>query len=176
MKRACQQCRNEFEAEGSRGRTPKFCSSACKQRAYRHRKAATRRLPELLTQRASWARAKGKRPVQPNGMPASSTDASTWANFQDVTRGEGDGFGVMLGGGLGCLDLDNCFQGSRLTRWARKAIEKLPFEVVFAERSMSGRGLHVFVKAPEMPGRKRGGVEFYSRARFIRVTGDAFSI
>lgn len=76
----------------------------------------------------------------------------------------------MLGGGLACWDLDDCFEGDRLAGWAREAIAgAVP---VFAERSVSGRGLHLFVEAPEGPGRKGGGVEFYSRARFIRVTGD----
>ena len=37
---------------------------------------------------------------------------------------------------------------------------------------MSGDGLHLFVDAPEAPGTKQPGVEFYSRARFIAVTGN----
>lgn len=108
--------------------------------------------------------------MQPGGAPASSTSPVTWSSFSEVQSGAGDGFGVMLGGGLACWDLDDCFEGGRLAIWARKAIEGV--DPLFVERSMSGRGLHVFVEAPEGPGRKGGGVEFYSRARFIRVTGD----
>lgn len=115
-------------------------------------------------------RAEGKRPVRVDGRWASSTKPWTWATFAEVQRGAGDGFGVMLGGGLACWDLDDCFEDGRLAAWAREALNGVV--PVFAERSMSGRGLHVFVEAPEGPGRKGGGVEFYSRSRFIRVTGD----
>lgn len=115
-------------------------------------------------------RAVGKRPVRPDGRWASSTDAGTWSPFADVQSGAGDGYGVMLGGGLACWDLDHCFEGGRLAGWARDAL--VGVVPIYAERSVSGSGLHVFVEAPEGPGRRGGGVEFYSRARFIRVTGD----
>jgi hypothetical protein len=34
----------------------------------------------------------------------------------------------------------------------------------------------VFVRAEEAPGVRRAGFEFYSRARFIAVTGDLFTL
>ena len=82
----------------------------------------------------------------------------------------------MLGGGLACLDLEDCFEGGRLASWAREAVESLDYPVLFVERSMSGRGLHVFHERPEGPGSRRGGVECYSRGRFIRTTFDEFQL
>ena len=108
-----------------------------------------------------------------DGSPASSTDPSTWSSHTAVVASNvGDGLGVMLGGGLACLDLDDCFEGGRLAGWARTAVGSLEGPVLLAERSMSGRGLHVFHECPEGPGRSRGRVEHYSRERFIRVTFD----
>lgn len=75
----------------------------------------------------------------------------------------------MLGDGLGCYDLDHVTDGA-----ARQIIADIPERVIFLERSMSGAGVHVFVEAPEGPGRRRDGVERYTRARFIRVTGVSF--
>lgn len=123
-----------------------------------------------MRDRRSWVRADGKRPVQIDGSPASSTDPDTWFSFAEVRRsGAGDGFGVMLGDGLACFDFDDASD-----EFVRAYMADKGLRVVFAERSMSGRGSHVFVEAPEGKGWRRRGVEFYSRARFIRVTGEKF--
>jgi primase-polymerase (primpol)-like protein len=87
----------------------------------------------------------------------------------------GDGFGVMLGDGLGCWDLDHCIEGDVVNDAALAVLGSVETPL-WVERSVSGTGLHVFVKADEAPGRKMPGVEFYSRARFIRVTGDGFTM
>lgn len=134
------------------------------------------RLPVELTGRRAWVRADGKRPIAVEGAPASSTDPSSWSSFAEVRASRvGDGFGVMLGGGLGCWDLDHCLDSGKLALWAREVLDGI-CSPVWVERSVSGTGLHVFVLADEGRGFRRGGVEFYSRHRFIRVTGDRFAI
>lgn len=149
-----------------KGQRPRFCSTRCRVAAHR----ASRRLPVEMTGRRSWTRADGKRPVRPDGRPASSTDSSTWSTFSDVQAGSGDGFGVMLGGGLGCFDLDHVSDDE-----IREFVASVREPIAFVERSVSGEGAHVFVLAPESRGWRRNGVEFYSRARFIRVTGVRFA-
>lgn len=81
----------------------------------------------------------------------------------------------MLGSGLGCWDLDHCLVDGQLAPWAAEVLAGIP-DPIWVERSMSGEGLHVFVHAPEAPGTRRGPIEFYSRARFIAVTGDRFQL
>lgn len=83
---------------------------------------------------------------------------------------------------MACLDLDHCLDGGVLASWAVEAVAMIPADaILWVERSLSGDGVHVFHRAPEGPGRRRvmpdgGGVEWYSRARFIAVTGDHFRI
>lgn len=87
----------------------------------------------------------------------------------------------MLGGGLAVHDLDDCFtEDGRLAGWARDVLAGVE-SPLFVERSQSGRGLHVFVEAPEgrgsrpvMPG--GGRHEFYSWGRFVKVTFDEFQL
>ena len=113
-----------------------------------------------------WVRADGKRPIMCDGSPASSTDPDTWASYPEVMRSKaGDGYGIMLGDGLACWDFDHV----DLTSPPAKALELLP-DAIYAEVSSSGHGLHVFVESSESSFR-RAGVEFYSRSRFIRMTG-----
>lgn len=149
----------------------KYCTTRCRVAGNRRLK---RGFPKSLTEGRRWVRAVGKRPVTVDGLPASSTDPGTWASFEAVRASSaGDGFGVMLGGGLGCYDLDGVSDDV-----ARAFVATVAERVVFVERSVSGRGVHVFVDAVEAAGWRRVidgvSVEFYSRARFIRVTGDRF--
>lgn len=172
MKTTCEQCGCTFDAVNRRGITPSFCSNACRQKAYRQRRKNV--LPSVLTDRAQWVRADGKRPIQPDGSPASSTRPDTWAIYKEVQSGAGDGYGIMLGNGLGCYDIDHCIEGGVLAPWAVQVLDRITEPVVFTEVSMSGTGLHIFIEAPESAGSRRGGVERYTRARFIRVTGNKF--
>ena len=175
MRIECKECGRTFESVGRRGRSPLFCGATCRKRASRRRVRARDRFMELA--RGRWVRADGKRPVMVDGRAASSTDPSTWAVHERVVASSvGDGLGVMLGGGLACLDLDDCFEGGRLAGWARAAIRALEGPVLLCERSMSGRGLHVYHECPEGPGRAYRGVEHYSRERFIRVTFDEVAL
>lgn len=168
----CVECGSRFEAAGGRGRSPRFCGATCRKRASRRRADVKRVLVERVGDR--WVRAVGKRPVMVDGSPASSTNSATWSSFDAVQSGFGDGLGLMCGGGVACLDLDNAVEGGRLKPWAREAVDALKFPVLFTELSMSGRGVHVFVAAPEGRGSSRavgdGRVEWFPRGRFIRMT------
>lgn len=81
----------------------------------------------------------------------------------------------MLGGGVGCYDLDHVTDDE-----ARAFIATIVEPIIGAERSMSGNGVHVFIQAPESDGWRRDidglHVERYTRARFIAVTGIRFTI
>lgn len=164
----CERC-GEYVVVEPIGQKPRFCSTRCRVAA--HRAAKKSLFPVSMTERAAWVRADGKRPVQPDGTAASSTNPETWRSFAGVKSGAGDGFGIMLGNGLGCYDLDDMSDVE-----AREFIDEIPEPIVFAERSVSGRGVHVFVEAAESAGTKRGKVERYTRARFIRVTGKVFKL
>lgn len=155
------ECGELIERRAGRGRPSTFCSSACRQRAYRNRAA----MPAVMRNRNRWTRAAGKRPVMVDGGPGSSTDPSTWDAFDAVQEGAGDGFGIMLGDGLGCYDLDHMTDDE-----ARAFIAAIPEPVLYVERSVSGEGFHVFIEADEGPGSKSEHVERYTRARFIRTT------
>lgn len=165
MAKKCEQCGLGMLLARTDAR---FCSTKC--RVYWHR--AAKRLPARLTSDARWVRADGKRPIMVGGRAASSTDPATWASFDAVRQSKvGDGHGVMLGGGLGCYDLDHVSDAD-----LRDFVAGVVEPIVFVERSMSGNGFHVFIEAEESKGWKRGSVERYTRERFIRVTGDRIVI
>lgn len=168
----CESCGRGFERRGARGRVPRFCGQRCRKRASRAVKA-----PFANDERV-WVRAVGKRPVMVDGSAASSTNPATWASFAEVRKSNaGDGFGVVLdGSGLGCFDFDNCFDDGVLKPAVRDFITGITYPIVYVERSVSGNGLHVFVEAEKQRGFRRGGVEFYSWGRFIRMTLDSFNL
>lgn len=121
-----------------------------------------------MRERSTWVSVHGKRPVRPDGTPASTTDPSSWTTYDQVADGP---HGIMLGDGLACWDLDDCFDDEGLLAdWARQLLDGL--RPMWSERSMSGRGLHLFVEGPEEPGTRRGQIEYYSRHRLIVVTED----
>ena len=152
----------------------RFCSNACRQRAYRRRRTP---IPAEMTCRPRWVRHDAhKVPLTLFGGPASVVDPRTWTTFEKAQASTvGAGLGIVLGDGLGCVDLDHCIEGGVLAPWAAEVLDEWRDRAVFIERSMSGTGLHIFAPMPEGPGRRiRDGercIEVYSRERYMAVTG-----
>lgn len=98
-----------------------------------------------------------KVPFQRSGVPASSTDPSTWAKLTDLEGAQGySGVGIMLtGDGLGGIDLDHCRDRDtgRIDDWAMEIIRDF---ASYAEISPSGTGVKILAAgAPaQIPGNK----------------------
>src|SRR5699024_2111216 len=131
----CQKCDQRIIQTG-RGPTPRFCSTRCRVAAHR----TTKRILDSSMGGRRWVRADGKRPIQVNGRAASTTNEATWSTYSAVMKSKaGDGYGVMLGDGLGCYDLDNISDEN-----ARAFMATIAEPIIYVERSMSGSGVHIF--------------------------------
>lgn len=169
--RTCAWCDGDLP-ERRTGRPGRFCSGKCRVAAHRASKLLPG-VPVEMIGRARWVRRDGKRPITVDGRSASSTNQSTWSPLRAVLEsGAGDGFGFMLGSGIGCIDLDHCLTADGPTDFASAVLAACP--ATYVEVSPSGTGLHVFGLLPEGSGRKVPGAEVYSRARFMTVTAEAF--
>lgn len=146
---------------------------------------ARKRFPVEMTSADRWVRFKlaprkngklAKVPIQLNGRNASSTDSATWAGFKDAqASSSGDGMGWVLGNNIGCVDLDDCFDNSgRLSDFASSVIDERRSNAILIERSLSRRGVHIFVPMGQGRGSRTKGIEVYppDSGRFIAVTGD----
>lgn len=81
----------------------------------------------------------------------------------------------MLGAGLACWDLDGVIDDDgALHPDAQRVLEHVGSDAVWVERSMSGRGLHVFVWGGGQS-QVSERVSYYAHSRFIAVTGDRFT-
>lgn len=173
----CIECGETLGLGGRRGRRPRYCSNACRQRAYRRRRRENV-IPDRMVALDRWTRCVGKRPVQVNGSPASSTNSETWTTYSAAAASTtGDGMGIMLGSGVVCIDLDHALVDGTPTRTAKTILDACPG--AWVERSVSGTGLHIFGAGFERAGLRvtasdGTGVEIYCRDRFICVTGDTF--
>ena len=98
-----------------------------------------------------------KVPYQPSGVPASSTDPSTWSTLAELANAVGySGVGIMLtGDGLGGIDLDHCRDRDtgHIDKWALEVIRDF---ASYAEISPSGTGIKILAAgAPaQLPGSK----------------------
>lgn len=130
-------------------------------------------IPAELRALPRWAVAGAdKRPFTVSGGAASSTDPGTWADFESVcaaAQTKGLGIGFMLGAGYACIDLDVKDDTSQAdVARHQQIVERFDS---YTERSRSGEGRHIWIKAEIGPGKKRDGVELYSQERFIICTG-----
>ncbi|MDN6409273.1 MAG: DNA primase, partial [Tetragenococcus halophilus] len=125
-----------------------------------------------------------KKPVNPhNGGAGSSTNESTWSDFQTaldaIETFHADGLAFYFKPPYVGIDLDNV--GDDLERYLLGDIEENIIHVfmnatkTYAETSMSGKGIHIIGKST-IPGerRRKGDVEMYSEGRFFAMTGDFF--
>lgn len=102
----------------------------------------------------------------------SVVDCGTWDSFEKVKDCERRGF--VLGHGIGCVDFDDCVHDGVLDERVVRLLAYAPD--TFVEFSPSGSGIHVWGRLPEGLGRmftRKDGVkvEFYSRGRYMTVTG-----
>lgn len=112
------------------------------------------------------------------GRMASVTDSSTWCSFQDAVNAaivpgshyNGIGFILSEDDPYCFIDLDAPRNELDVNRQLRIYEEFNSY----SERSPSGNGLHIIVKAKVPAGRKRANIEIYSDARYMTMTGDVF--
>jgi putative DNA primase/helicase len=139
-----------------------------------------------------------KRPSQISGYGASTTNSKHWSSFEDVRQAYecavargcmilqgkeqpghqvpvgGVGFvfdGVPDAGGLvfAGVDFDNVISEDKISPLAAERVRRL---ASYTELSVSGRGLHVIVKArPLESGVTHDGVEMYTSGRYFTMTG-----
>ncbi|HSY26934.1 MAG TPA: hypothetical protein VK832_05495, partial [Burkholderiaceae bacterium] len=109
-----------------------------------------------------------------DGRLASVTNPLDWQSFEAamnaaVTNNAGIGFVFSRADPFCGIDLD-ATDDPATSRWQESIEQSLNS---YSERSPSGRGLHVIVKA-KLPGdgRRRGKIECYDTARFFTVTGN----
>lgn len=137
------------------------------------------RLPAEMRDLPQWCVTPGtatdKAPRTVDGKHASVTDPAPWTDFDTarrvaLERGWLIGFMLREGDPFTCIDLDV------KDNTPEEDIDRFNSIVAtfdsYSERSRSGRGLHVWVRGKIGKGRKRDGVEVYSRERFIICTGD----
>lgn len=171
--RVCEGCGESLGLYRSQART---CSARCRKRVSRRSQ-----FPAAMTLRERWVRRTAdKIPLTVAGKFASSTDPHSWSSFAEAkVSTAGVGLGFVLGGGVGCVDLDHCFSDGEMADWARDAIESITEPIIFAEVSQSGNGVHIFIEAPEGPGKRiRDGrsIERYTVGQYIAVTGNRLTL
>ncbi len=147
------------------------------------------RVPAELRAEPRWvcwrAQSRGGRttklPVNPStGRMASSTDASTWSDFDTalaaVGRWHASGIGFVFAPDRAYtgLDLDHVLSGGVLADAYRWVVSEAR---TYCEVSPSGDGLHLIFRGPKPEGAtrcRRGCVEMYDHDRFFTVTGNVF--
>jgi hypothetical protein len=130
-----------------------------------------------------------KVPYSVSGHKASVTDSRHWSNFDlaveaSLNGGGYSGVGFVLSNNdpFTFIDLDDPYalnpDGSpkhnkpeRIVESQQRIYKTFPS---YAERSPSGKGLHIIVKGHVPCGRRRDSVEVYSNERYMTVTGDVY--
>ena len=154
-------------------------------------KALRAAVPDEMKARKNWVAVKtwksaekdklSKRPIDCNtGNYAESDNPETWTTFDKaleyVREHGGTTIAYALDGkdNVSCVDIDRCFnENGELSETAKEALKRSG--ATYAEKSVSGNGLHIFGKTDGMDLRtfsKDGDLEFYQKEQFIAMTGD----
>ena len=138
-------------------------------------------IPEELRRLPRWVGFdKNKKPIDPQtGFGAKADDPQTWGTFEEALSlahsGGAVGVGFELGDGYIGVDVDHCIIDGALRPEAAEIVKMLP---TYAEKSISGTGLHFIYRGSLPDGHKRKrnfgawAVEMYSGRRYFTMTGD----
>ena len=130
-----------------------------------------------------------KVPYSVSGYRADVNQPHTWTDFETAVQAlqsSGDqyaGLGFVLSDydPFAMIDLDNPFDElkgfteEQSNEILARQIKIFDLFSSYAERSPSGKGLHILCKGSVEKGRKRAQIEVYSTQRFMTVTGDVFN-
>ena len=156
-------------------------------------KALRAAIPDEMKERPNWVVVKtwwnadkgkyNKRPVNCNsdkGEYAESDNPETWTTFDNALKYLKEKGGTTVAYALdgkdnvSCIDLDRCYdENGQPSALAKEVLSKCG--KTYAEKSVSGNGLHIFGKTSGMDIRtfsKDGDLEFYQKEHFIAMTGD----
>lgn len=116
------------------------------------------------------------------GEFAESNNLETWADFDTACKYAKENGGVCLAYALdgkdniACIDLDDCISGNGdFSDLAAKAFKAC--EGSYTEKSVSGKGLHIFGKTKGSDLRsysREKDMEYYQGGHFIAMTGDSY--
>lgn len=150
-------------------------------------------VPQEMLKRPNWVavrvwtdEASGKVEKRPincnNGDYAESDNPETWTDFDTACKFAKENGCITLAYALdgadqiSCIDLDGCFDANgEMSAFAAETFQR--GKGTYMERSISGRGLHLFGKTQGMDLRtfsKDGDLEFYQKAHFIAMTGNHY--
>lgn len=132
-----------------------------------------RRIPQELRALAQWVCCRpDKIPLDPRtGQRASVTDHATWGTFEQAYSTQlWTGF-VLNSDPYTVIDLDDKGNLSREQQDVHARILSA-FCDTYIERSISGRGYHIWCRGSIPDAIKRDSVEIYSRDRYMICTGD----
>jgi hypothetical protein len=151
----------------------------------------TKNVPEEMKAKARWAIVRTKLNKEKGrvekfiidchtGKMAKSDDSDTWTTFDKAREYAHQNSGVALAYALdgndkiACIDIDHCFDENGVpTDIAKEVLAKCGD--TYTERSVSGKGLHIFGKTKGLDLRtysKDGDLEFYQKGQFIAMTGN----
>ncbi|MEG9430198.1 MAG: hypothetical protein VZQ61_04665 [Christensenellaceae bacterium] len=151
--------------------------------------AELRELPNWVVYFTTWNDKKhkwNKVLISPtDGEWASSNDSTTWVDYETAKNyaAENDYAGIAFalnGTGITCIDLDHSVNDKgELSELAQRFIKE--FGNTYIETSVSGKGLHIFVKDDILQDGKfmnrvktpQGEIEVYDNLRIISMTGNS---
>lgn len=122
-----------------------------------------------MTGRRAWLRTAGAHYLTPSGAPASPTAPETWSTYAAaVASPAGDGSAIVLGSGLGCLEV-----ADPASRAARHALTSL--RVLWVEQDPTCGALRIFTPTDMAPSWERAGTSFTSWGHAAPVTGARYT-
>lgn len=119
---------------------------------------------------------KTKIPYQCNGYPASVTNPQHWASFacaiECAENFDGIGFAFGKDDPYCGIDIDNANKHENPEWQLKRQLQVFERFQSYTERSPSGEGCHIIIKADIGKGVRDGALEIYSQERYLTFTGD----
>ena len=127
-----------------------------------------------------------KPPCSIKGGFASHSNPDTWCSYDNIVslandpsakNYDGIGFVMTANDPFCMIDLDDCFNGEKLTNWAEEIVNQMKDQYV--EISPSKQGLKIICKGSVLVGMHTNDPDYhigvYSQLRYFCITGDIFT-